>query len=91
MNTYILETIKRSIEWRNFLNYTDEVFFKALKKNQSYLNSFFRVKADLLKNGLVAYKLNQDYEKVIFLTTKGKELFKKVSEIETLVQLHDEK
>ena len=61
------------------------IFFNTLKKNKSYLNSFFRVKADLLKTGLIAYKLDEKNDKVIYLTEKGKELFKKVSEIEAMI------
>lgn len=61
------------------------LFFNTLKKNKSYLNSFFRVKADLLKTGLIAYKLDEENDKVIYITEKGKELFKKVSEIEAMV------
>ncbi len=60
------------------------LFFIALKKNKSYLNSFFRVKDDLLKSGLIAYKLDEENDKVIYLTEKGKELFKKVNEIEEM-------
>jgi predicted transcriptional regulator len=63
------------------------MFFKTLKKNESYLNSFFRVKDDLLKNQLIAYKLDEENDKVIYLTEKGEELFKKITEIETMVQL----
>lgn len=61
------------------------IFFQTLKDHESYLNSFFRVKDDLLKCKLIAYKLDADNEKVIFLTDKGKELFKRVSEIEDLI------
>ncbi len=66
-------------------------FFITLKKNKSYLNSFFRVKDDLLKNGLVTYKLDEENDKVIYLPEKGKELFKKVSEIEKMVLMADGK
>ena len=69
---------------------TQNKFFKTLKKNKSYLNSFFRVKADLLQKGLIAYKLDKDYEKVIFMTEKGKELYKQIGEIEALVKDFDE-
>ncbi len=68
---------------------TQNLFFKTLKKNKSYLNSFFRVKGDLLKKGLIAYKLDEEYEKVIYLTEKGNELINKISEIETLVKNFD--
>ena len=61
------------------------VFFQALKDNKSYLNSFFRVKDDLLKHELIAYKLDNDNDKVIYLSEKGKALFKKLNEIEKLI------
>ena len=66
---------------------TQNTFFKTIKKNESYLNSFFRVKDDLLKNQLIAYKLDEKNDKVIYLTEKGKELFNKVTEIEKMIQL----
>jgi predicted transcriptional regulator len=69
---------------------TQNLFFKTLKKNKSYLNSFFRVKGDLLDKGLIAYKLDEEYEKVIYMTEKGKELYKQIGEIEALVQDFDE-
>ncbi|MCP4761097.1 MAG: hypothetical protein GY870_04895 [archaeon] len=61
------------------------VFFQTLKDNKSYLNSFFRVKEELLKTGLIAYKLDKDNEKVIFLTKKGNELYSKICDIENLI------
>ena len=64
-------------------------FFNTLKKNQSYLNSFFRVKEDLLKCKIIAYKLDAQNEKVIYLTEKGKELFKRIMEIEDIIQNPD--
>ena len=66
---------------------TQNTFFKTLKKNESYLNSFFRVKDDLLTNQLIAYKLDKENDKVIYLTEKGKELLKKITEIETMIKL----
>ena len=69
---------------------TQNKFFKTLKKNKSYLNSFFRVKTDLLQKGLIAYKLDETFEKVIYMTEKGQELLKMVTEIEELVQNFDE-
>jgi predicted transcriptional regulator len=62
-------------------------FFNSLKKKKSYLNSFFRVKDDLIKNGLIAYKLNQNYEKVIYLTEKGIDLNKRIDEIEDMFRI----
>ncbi len=61
------------------------LFFKSLKANESYLNSFFRVKEDLIKIKIIGYKLDENNEKVIFLTEKGKELFKYINEIETIL------
>ena len=67
------------------------VFFQTLKDHKSYLNSFFRVKDDLLKSKLIAYKLDNENEKVIYLTEKGKELFKRIEEIEGLIKSTDAK
>lgn len=65
------------------------LFFKSLKANESYLNSFFRVKDDLIKIKIIGYKLDENNEKVIFLTDKGKELFKYINEIEEILQNKD--
>ena len=62
-------------------------FFKKLKENKSYLNSFFRVKDDLLKHKLIAYKLDGDYKKVIYLTDKGKELLNLVEKIKIEIKI----
>jgi predicted transcriptional regulator len=64
-------------------------FFNTLKENKSYLNSFFRVKDDLLKNKLISYKLDNNNEKVIYLTEKGKELYNHILEIENLIKNPD--
>ncbi|UYP48744.1 hypothetical protein NEF87_005029 [Candidatus Lokiarchaeum ossiferum] len=60
-------------------------FFEQLQKEKSYANSYFRVKKDLLAHKLIAYKLNDDNEKVIFLTEKGASIWDKVQEIEKLI------
>ena len=44
------------------------VFFKTLKEWDSYPNTFFRVRSDLLKHKLIAYRLNDENEKEIFIT-----------------------
>lgn len=61
-------------------------FFDALKKRKSYLNEFYRVKQKLLEYGLVGYKLDKDYDKVIFITDMGEEVLQKVSEITELME-----
>jgi predicted transcriptional regulator len=63
----------------------ESVFFQALKEKGSYLNEYYRVKKDLLKQGLIKYRLNDDYEKVIILTEKGSGIFKKIKEIEQIL------
>ena len=60
-------------------------FFQTLKNRESYLNSFFRVKDELLKYKLIAYRLDEDNEKVIYITDKGKELYSKIMEIEKII------
>jgi len=65
------------------------IFFNTLKENKSYLNSFFRVKEDLLKCKIIAYKLDVQNEKVIYLTEKGKELLRRIMEIEDIIKNPD--
>lgn len=63
----------------------ESVFFQALKEKGSYLNEYYRVKKELLKKGLIKYRLNEEYEKVVILTEKGSEILKKVKEIEEIL------
>jgi predicted transcriptional regulator len=60
-------------------------FFNDLKKNDSYPNTYFRVKDDLLNYKIIGYKLNHENEKVIFLTEKGKEIMEKIEQIEDIL------
>ncbi|MHA1821946.1 MAG: hypothetical protein ACTSU2_09185 [Promethearchaeota archaeon] len=60
-------------------------FFKALKDNQSYLNAFYRVKDSMIKHNLIGYRLDEDNNKIIFLTPQGVELSKKIKELEDLL------
>ena len=61
------------------------VFFAELKNRNSYPNTFFRVKQDLLSEKLIAYKLNKENDKVIYLTIKGLKVMAKIREIEELL------
>lgn len=56
-------------------------FFAHLKNAGSYLNEFYRVKKELLEYGLISYKLNEDYNKVIFLTDTGRKVLEMTEEI----------
>jgi predicted transcriptional regulator len=60
-------------------------FFSKLSEVESYPNVFFRVKNDLLKHSLIAYKLNSSNEKVIYLTDKGKNVWNLIQDIEKLL------
>ncbi|MCP4762675.1 MAG: hypothetical protein GY870_12920 [archaeon] len=60
-------------------------FFQKLKDNDSYLNEFYRVKKDLIECKLIGYKLDENYNKVIFLTEKGKTFLAKIKEINELI------
>jgi predicted transcriptional regulator len=63
----------------------ESVFFQALKEKGSYLNEYYRVKKELLKQGLIKYRLNEEYEKVIILTEKGNAILNKIKEIEEIL------
>jgi len=58
-------------------------FYNELNKF-SYYNSFFRVKDDLIKKGLIEIEHNNKV-KYIKLTEKGKEIYDKLSEINELI------
>ncbi|MBD3353001.1 MAG: hypothetical protein GF364_16075 [Candidatus Lokiarchaeota archaeon] len=58
------------------------IFYDRIKENKSYLNSFFRVKKDLIQTGIIGYRLDNDQKKIIFLTEKGKELTRLITKIE---------
>lgn len=61
-------------------------FFNKLVEIESYPNTYFRVKKDLLDHHLIAYKLNDKNEKVIFLTDKGREVWNRIQEIEKVLK-----
>lgn len=61
-------------------------FFKLIRERGYYLNDFYRVKDDMLESGIISYKLNEDYEKVLYLTEKGSEIKKYLEEIEKILQ-----
>ena len=71
-----------------FKNYkTDKhTFYNELNKF-SYYNSFFRVKEDLIKRGLIAIEQNKK-KKYIKLTEKGLLVYEKLVEINELINNH---
>ncbi|MFX1238644.1 MAG: hypothetical protein ACFFAS_06050 [Promethearchaeota archaeon] len=72
-----------------FKNYkTDKhTFYNELNKF-SYYNSFFRVRKDLIKRGLIKIEEN-DGKKSIQLTEKGLAVYKKLVEINDLIKNHN--
>jgi hypothetical protein len=60
-------------------------FFQHLVSIKSYPNTYFRVKDNMLKHKLIAYRLNDKNEKVIYLTEKGKKIWKLITEIDTML------
>ena len=60
-------------------------FFESFDASSSYYNAYLRVKKLLLDVGLIKFKLNDANEKVIYLTEKGKDVLKKIQEIETII------
>jgi predicted transcriptional regulator len=62
---------------------TQKQFYKDLEID-SYLNSFSRVWKDLTKFKLIAYELDENNDMVIRLTEKGRQLRKKIDELNEL-------
>jgi hypothetical protein len=61
-------------------------FFNLLsKEEQSYYNAFLRTKKDLLRLGLIKYKLDENTNKVLYITEKGRKIQKLIAEIEKII------
>jgi len=58
-------------------------FYNELNKF-SYYNSFFRIKDELIKRGLLEIKIN-DGKKYIMLTKKGIDVYNKLVEIKNII------
>jgi hypothetical protein len=77
------DTMQVLTQFKNFE--TDKhTFYNELNKF-SYYNSFFRVKDDLIKRNLIKIEQNNKKKKVIKLTDKGLEVYKKLVEINSLI------
>jgi len=76
------DTFQVLTQYKNFE--TDKhTFYNDLNKF-SYYNSFFRVKEDLIKRGLIKIELNNK-KKMIKLTKKGMDVYNKLVEINDLI------
>jgi hypothetical protein len=62
-----------------------QFFERFEKEGESYYNAYLRVRKSLLDSGLIKFKLNENNEKVIFLTDKGKRVLSKIDEIEKMI------
>jgi len=60
-------------------------FFEKFEESQSYYNAYLRVKKILLDTDLIRFKLNENNDKVIALTEKGKKVLNKIKEIEDMM------
>ncbi len=76
------DTLEVLSQFKNFK--TDKhTFYNELNKF-SYYNSFFRVKDDLIKKGLIEIELNNK-KKYVKLTDKGLDVYNKLIEINSLI------
>ena len=66
---------------------TQKGFFTALVAKDAYPNLFFRVKSSLLDNKIIAFKLDSNNEKVIYLTEKGLQIMGIIDEIDDLIKI----
>lgn len=62
-----------------------QFFERFEKEGDSYYNAYLRVRKSLLDSGLIKFKLNENNEKMIYLTDKGKDILRKIGEIENLI------
>ena len=76
------DTLEVLTQFKNYM--TDKhTFYNELNKF-SYYNSFFRVKDDLIKRGLIEIELN-DKKKYVKLTEKGLDIYNRLVEINKLI------
>ena len=76
------DTLEVLSQFKNFK--TDKhTFYNELNKF-SYYNSFFRVKVELIYNGLIEIEHNNK-KKYVKLTDKGLDVYNKLIEIEMLI------
>jgi predicted transcriptional regulator len=76
------DTLEVLSQFKNFK--TDKhTFYNELNKF-SYYNSFFRVKDDLIKKGLIEIELNNK-KKYVKLTDKGLDVYNRLIEINSLI------
>ncbi|MHA1821000.1 MAG: hypothetical protein ACTSU2_15980 [Promethearchaeota archaeon] len=57
-------------------------FLKELKKNEANLNAYFRVKPELIEYNLIGFKIDDEGNKIIYLTEKGKKIYEMIMDIE---------
>jgi predicted transcriptional regulator len=60
-------------------------FFNQIKTAGTYYNAYLRIKPQLLAAQLIAFKLNDQNDKVIYLTTKGNQVLAKLQELDTIL------
>ena len=61
-------------------------FFERFEEEQSYYNAYLLVKDILIDENLIKFELDENINKVIGLTDKGKTIFSKILEIEELLK-----
>lgn len=77
----MIETLLVLHQFPNF-EVLQKIFHIKLQEMGSYYQAYLRVKADMIHRQWIAFKLDQNYERVIFLTEKGQRLSQKINELE---------
>lgn len=70
--------------------YLETDFYQVLRQKKMHLNEFYRSKDDLIKAGIIAYRLNESFDKIIMLTQKGIDLKAKITELSELLNNKEE-
>jgi hypothetical protein len=69
--------------------FNESDFYQVLRTKKMHLNEFYRSKDDMIKAGVIAYRLNESFDKVILLTEKGKELKNRITDLSEMLQKKD--
>jgi predicted transcriptional regulator len=79
------ETLQILGTFENHEAIQSKFFERFEKEGESYYNAYLRVRKALLDAGLIKFKLNENNEKMIYLTEKGQQLLSKLGEIEKII------
>lgn len=78
------KTIEILSEFENF-EVKQSKFLKICKDRKISINLIYSARKEMLSFDLIDFRKNNNYEKIVYLTKKGKKIFNMILEIEDLL------